>query len=282
LVISQGLGVHPSPTECARDLLSKLDITSVPIYPRKIAEEIGIFVQEMKVEGGYDGYLMCANGVWGIMINGSIKSRARKRFTIAHELGHYYISRHDEGNHQCFRKDIGAVDPSARQDEREANEFAVELLMPNDFFRSDMHGRSINLDTINWLATRYGTSMTSTAIRYAHFSTDICAVILSERGRIKYFVCSEGFRKGRFLQLSRNAPLRNGCYAKELFDTRFQAPERYGEVEASSWSTNCAHPEMAVLEHSRCLPAFDQTLSLLWFEEKREDPSQQIAHVLVE
>ena len=271
-----------SPVEYARELLSKLDVNSVPIYPRKIAKEMGIFIQEKEAESGYDGYLMCANGVWGIMINSSIRSRARKRFTVAHELGHYCIAHHDLSSYRCFRKDIGAIDSSARKDEREANEFAVELLMPDKFFRADMQQRDVDLETVNWLATRYGTSMTSTAIRYAHSSPRTCAVVLSEHGKIKYFACSEGFRKRRDLYLSRNVPLRDGSYAKELFNAGLQTPEKQGEVAASSWSTvgNC--PEMAMLEHSRCLPAFNQVLSLIWSEEKRTSTSQQIAHVLVE
>ena len=274
--------MHLSPTEYARELLSKLDVNSVPIYPRKIAKEMGIFIQEKRSESGYDGYLMCANGIWGIMVNSSIRSRARKRFTVAHELGHYCINHHNRGNYRCFRKDIGAMDMSTRQDEREANEFAVELLMPGNLFRADMQRRDVDLETVNWLATRYGTSMTSTAIRYARYSPNICAVILSERSRIKYFSYSEGFRKRRRLYLSRNAPLRDGSYAKELFDAGLQTPEKQGEVAISSWSAGVTHPEVVMQEHSRCLPAFNQVLSLIWFEEKRNNVPQQIAHVLVE
>ncbi len=280
--MSREAEVHLSPTECAQELLSTLDIRNVPIYPRKIAKEMGIFIQEKKAQSGYDGYLMCANGIWGIMINSSIRSRARKRFTVAHELGHYCINHHDGSNYRCFRKDIGVMDTSVRQDEREANEFAVELLMPSKFFRVDMQQRDVDLETINWLATRYSTSMTSTAIRYARFSPNICAVVLSEQGRIKYFVYSEGFRKRRHLYLSRNAPLRDGSYAKELFDAGLQTPEKQGEVAASSWSTSATHSEMVTLEHSRCLPAFNQVLSLIWFREKRDSTPQQIAHILVE
>ena len=115
--MSQGSEVYLSPTECARGLLSELDIKNIPIYPRKIAKEMGIFVQEREAESGYDGYLMCADGTWGIMVNSSIRSRARKRFTVAHELGHYCINHHDGGAYRCFRKDIGAADLSTRQDE---------------------------------------------------------------------------------------------------------------------------------------------------------------------
>ena len=271
-----------SPIEYAQELLLKLDVKSVPVYPRKIAKELGIFVHEREAESGYDGYLMCANGVWGIMINSSIKSRARRRFTVAHELGHYCISHHRGDNYRCFRKDISDASPSARQDEREANEFAVELLMPDRFFRADIQQRDISLETINYLAARYGTSMTSAAIRYARFSPHACAVVVSERGKIKYFSYSEGFGKEKCLYLSKNTPLRDGSCAKELFDAGLSAPEKQREVAASSWSAKASDPDMIVREHSRCIPAFKQVLSLIWFQKKRISPSRQIAHVLVE
>ena len=280
--ISQESGTQPSPARRAQELLTTLNVSSVPIYPRKIAREMGIFVQERAAEGGYDGYLMCADGVWGIMINGAIKSKARKRFTVAHELGHYCISRHEEGSHCCYRKDIGSVDPSVRHDEREANEFAVELLMPDTFFRTDIQQRDIGLDTVNHLATRYGTSMTSTAIKYARSSPDACAVVLSENGKIKYFAYSDGFRKEKRLFLSRNVPLRDGSYAKKLFDTGFKTSEGCGEVSAGCWSTSVNAPDVNVMEHSRCLPAFKQVISLIWFEHRQKTAPRQIAHVLVE
>ena len=280
--MSQGSEARLSPAEYAKNLLLELNIKDVPVYPRKIAKELGIFVRERKADSGYDGYLISANGTWGIMINSSIRSRARKRFTAAHELGHYCINYHNETSYQCFGKDIGTISPSARQDEREANEFAVELLMPDGLFREDIRQRDIGLETINSLATKYGTSMTSTAIRYARSSPDACAIVVSEQGKIKYFAYSEGFRRGKYLYLSRNVPLRDGSYAKRLFDAGLQIPEGQGEVTASSWSANVIAPKATVLEHSKCLPAFNQVLSLIWFEEKRNNMPQPIAHVLVE
>lgn len=280
--MSQRSEVRLSPIEYARELRLKLDIKSVPIHPRRIAKEMGIFVQEKESDSGYDGYLLCANGVCGIMINRAIKSEARKRFTVAHELGHYCIGHHDKSDYLCFRGDIGVVNSSVRQDEREANEFAVELLMPDEFFRADVHQRNVSLKTVNSLATKYGVSMTSAAIRYARCSSIVCAVIISERGKIKYFAYSEGFRKEKSLYISRNAPLQDGSCAKRLFDSELQISEQQGEVTAGSWSANSADPEKILLEHSRCLPAFNQVLSLIWFQERKNNTAQQIAHVLVE
>jgi len=281
VVASQGSAARLSPAEYAEKLLLELNIKDVPIYPRKIAKELGIFVRERKADSGYDGYLLSANGAWGIMINSSIKSKARKRFTVAHELGHYCIDYHTRASYQCFARDIEVISSSVRQDEREANEFAVELLMPGVLFREDIKQRNIGLETINSLAAKYGTSMTSTAIRYARSSPDACAIVVSEQGKIKYFAYSESFRRERSLYLFRNAPLRDGSYAKRLFDAELQIHEGQGEVTASSWSANATDPKATVLEHSICLPAFNQVLSLIWFEEKRSNTPQQIAHVLV-
>lgn len=280
--MSQRSVVRRSPNEYAKELLQRLNVRSVPIYPRKIAKKMGILIWEREAEAGYDGYLIAANGTWGIMINSSIKSKTRKRFTVAHELGHYCIGHHKGINYRCFRKDIGATSLSAKQDEREANEFAVALLMPDEYFREDIQQQEVSLDTINFLATKYETSMTSTAIRYARLSPNACAIIVSEAGKIKYLAYSEEFKKRKSLYISRNMPLRDGSYAKKLFDANLQAPEEWGEVTANSWSANISDPGMIIREHSKCLPTFKQVLSLIWFSERRTNPPKQIAHVLVE
>jgi Zn-dependent peptidase ImmA (M78 family) len=51
----------------------------------------------------------------------------RKRFTIAHEIGHFVL--HQEG----FRREAGGV--AGRAEDREADAFAAELLMPEHLVR---------------------------------------------------------------------------------------------------------------------------------------------------
>jgi Zn-dependent peptidase ImmA (M78 family) len=267
-----------SPAEYAKKLLEEQNIKSAPIYPRKIARELGIYVWERKAESGYDGYMISVDNTWGIMINGAIKSIPRKRFTVAHELGHYYIDYHDELSYRCFGKDMEDISSSTKHDEREANEFAVELLMPYNLFRDDINRHDISLDTINLLAEKYLTSMISTTIRYARCNDYECAIIISEQERIKYFAFSESFGKAKNLYLLKNALLQDGSYAKKLFDTGFSITEGHGEVPAKAWSANTTEPEMLLMEHSRCFPAFNQVISLIWFKKKKE----QIAHVLIE
>ena len=264
--MGQGTEERIAPAEYAKRLLGELDIKTAPIYPRKIAKELGIYVWEKEAEGGYDGYLISVNDTWGIMVNSAVRSKTRKRFTVAHELGHYYIDYHKRISYRCFGKDLEDLSSDARQDEREANEFAVELLMPDELFKEDIRQHDISLDTINYLADKYITSITSTNIRYARCSDHECAIIVSEHERIKYFAYSESFGKSKSLYLSRNAPLQNGSYAKKIFDSEFNITEEQGEVSKKAWSPNSLETEKLLMEHSRFIPAFNQVISLIWFK----------------
>jgi len=58
----------------------------------------------------------------------------RRRFTIAHEIGHLVL--HAPGaTGAVFCRVVDPAEPAARPIEREANRFAAELLMPEDLVR---------------------------------------------------------------------------------------------------------------------------------------------------
>lgn len=99
-----------------------------------IAEELlGLEVEEMELD--VSGMLFPTERL--ILVNGG-ESEARRRFTIAHELGHW-VCQCLEGHTAplyCRSEDIG-VDPRARALEREANVFAAELLMPETGVREE-------------------------------------------------------------------------------------------------------------------------------------------------
>lgn len=68
-----------------------------------------------------------------IMINSNIDNFGRKNFTIAHELGHYFL------NHSLKQNDFYCIDNEILEDgsstseiEKEANYFATCLLMPEE------------------------------------------------------------------------------------------------------------------------------------------------------
>ena len=266
------------PAEGARQLLRELNVQDLPIQPREIAEQLQIVVWEREMESQYDGCLMRVGDTWGILLNNLIQSQSRKNFTIAHELGHYYLdggqpegqgSATDEKEaefvpqHRCQREDLRGFD-SHRLEEQRANQFAVELLMPSPIFRADATDLpEIGLPAIDALAASYSTSLTSTAIRYTRLSPHVCAIVLSEGGQIKYFAYSERFRQNSDCYLDTNKPLHPDSVAALL--TKGEAKEvkeRQQQVPLSHWcSTQSDQP---LIEQSRRLPRMNQVLSFLW------------------
>lgn len=69
-----------------------------------------------------------------IFINEQENAR-RKRFTIAHEIGHIILHA-DEGDIVDYRQSIGPYPEGQTPKEQEANQFAAELLMPRAVFES--------------------------------------------------------------------------------------------------------------------------------------------------
>lgn len=95
----------------------------------------------------------------------------RTRFSIAHELGHFYL----EAHHAYLRR--GGTPHGSRSEfvsdvmvEREADSFAAGLLMPASMMRPLVNEDVLTLDRIEELARRFGTSLISTTIRSVQLS----------------------------------------------------------------------------------------------------------------
>jgi Zn-dependent peptidase ImmA (M78 family) len=150
------------------------------IEPVRIAEKNGITYNFGHYGKAFDGLLEYLNGRFHIYGNSDRIREAtypRARFTVGHELGHYYIDTHR-------RALSGGVKPhpsftefqSENAAEREADTFAANLLMPKRRFVASASGMNPGADTIRSLASLFGTSYSSTAIRYA--LADVASVIV--------------------------------------------------------------------------------------------------------
>lgn len=255
-----------NPGECARRLLRELNIHGLPIQPRKIAEQLEIVIWEREMESRYDGCLMRVGNAWGILINSLIQSPSRKNFTIAHELGHYELDRAQAARHRCASEDLGAF-KSHRLKEQRANQFAVELLMPSPIFQADAAELpDVGLSGIDTLATRYGTSLTSTAIRYTRLSPHVCAIVFSENGRINYFAYSDGFRRSGDCYLVKDSSPHPEALACTLAEsTSNEIEDKKGEVPLSYWCSTKS--DRIIIEQSRRLPRMNQVISFIWIPE---------------
>lgn len=99
-----------------------------PVDPYVMAARLGIKVREGQLDADTAGYILKKNGVVTVMLNQN-DAPNRKRFTLAHELGHFVQRRDDPEIGFVDRRDELAF---SGRDPHEiwANRFAAELLMP--------------------------------------------------------------------------------------------------------------------------------------------------------
>lgn len=124
--------IRQSVEDQAYELLKKFKINTVPTPIESIAEKLGIIIQKEDFDGDLSGILF--RDPDGVIIGvNSLHSNPRRRFTIAHEIGHYILHKGDpvhidRGFRVNFRdsKSSMAID----FEEIEANAFAAALLMP--------------------------------------------------------------------------------------------------------------------------------------------------------
>lgn len=143
---------------------------------------------------------------WAIMYDRK-QNAGRRAYTIAHELGHFVLHRQlvDEdpdfdGGFHCTKE---AVEHGAGRDiEKEANEFAANLLMPLDDYRRRIPSDQLaDLNRLGDAADRYGVSLTAATLRWLEYTTTRAMVIASVDGFALWAKSSEAaFKSGRFLR----------------------------------------------------------------------------------
>jgi len=157
-------------------LLERHNIVSAPVDVEKIAQALHLDVRKDSVEGDISGFLFRNHEKSSAIIGVNRKQHSnRQRFTVAHELGHFLLHAGDKihvdrGFEVRLRSDESSKGTDI--DEKEANLFAAELLMPKSFVEKDLEkvGPVDLMDekTIKKLAEKYQVSPHAFAFRLAY------------------------------------------------------------------------------------------------------------------
>lgn len=102
---------------------------------------------------GIDGAAVTAGGRPVIVVNEWLE-RPRRRFTLAHELGHYLLHRGRAVYYTCNSRTAGWM-------EREANEYAAQVLMPAQLLARAWP----EIRSVRWMAKAFGVSSQAMEIR---------------------------------------------------------------------------------------------------------------------
>ena len=124
----------------ARQLLRDSGITNAPTDLVSITNYLNLVVTTEALSSDVSGMLL--RGERSVIAVNSSQSTRRRRFTVAHEIGHFllhkgvYIDKDTRVNHRDTRASIG-ID----LDEVQANAFAAELLMPEPLLLREFSAR---------------------------------------------------------------------------------------------------------------------------------------------
>jgi hypothetical protein len=186
----------------AAEVLKKLDMIKLPINPFAVADAHEILHQENpSLEAGISGCLMKVGDAFGIIYSTRFSSDGFKRFTVGHELGHYFLDGHvhylfGQGQ-QVHYSDSGFLSGDAY--EKEADAFAAGLLMPKGLFRAAIEDAGQGLEAVEALAEICGTSLTASSIRYALLTDDPVTVVCSAGEKIAFAFMSKALKERRNL-----------------------------------------------------------------------------------
>lgn len=183
----------------ASDIIRESKITVLPVDPIAIASLHNIEVMAKPGNSsGVSGMLIRQGENYGIAYSTHIDSDGFQRFSIAHELGHYFLPGHIDalftaGNiHESY-----AGYSSENSYEIEADHFAASLLMPQSLVEIEMRKVGEGLNAIEYLAQKCQTSLTASAIRFTQLSKDSIAIVVSSGSLIDYCFMSDALKDVR-------------------------------------------------------------------------------------
>lgn len=161
------------------DLLARDASKHRPLPVARLARDLGIHVVVQTFDGDEDisGFYL-REGLERIIAVNEAHPEVRRRFTIAHELGHAVLHDHD-GIHIdtgfTYRLRDGTSSLAIDTDEMSANQFAAELLMPVDEVRARV-GAGIEIsddDALRTLAKYFGVSVQAMVFRLTNLGLGI-------------------------------------------------------------------------------------------------------------
>lgn len=178
---------------------------TLPVDVLGLAQSNGILVSAKPAAAmGVSGMLLRSGDDFAIGYATHVRSEGFQRFSIAHELGHFYLPGHPEhifsaGAVHESRAGFASGDPI----ELQADHFAAGLLMPSALFTKEAAKYSDGFTAIEHLAEICKTSLTASAIRYSEITDAALAIVVSSRSSVEYCFLSPAMRRVKGLNFLR-------------------------------------------------------------------------------
>mgnify|MGYP001566217621 CR=1 FL=1 len=226
-----------------------------------------LLVRDANLQGSI-GRLTRQGSAGIITVSDTVWYPPRRRFVIAHELGHFEL--HDETNNQlalCTEADAGEQeDAHARMPvtEREANVFATELLMPKAIWEKRAEVRKPSVEIVRSLSDDFEVSFAAAMFRFVRLTPERCAAVWAREGRIERVASSPDF--GHFIESQ--TKLSKFSNANDYFLGR-ACSKTQDLVPASAWLQRVGKDD-DIYEQVVVIESLKSTVSLLWIPSDAE------------
>lgn len=224
-----------------------------------ISMDRNVLVREGPLTGS-EAYLIRKGGKGIVRIREDIPEVGRKRFAIAHELGHWEMHSDENQMKFCTEEDMSGY--QGHPMEIEANSFASELLIPTRLASKTFSSAAPSIEVVKNLSATYATSLTAAAVRFVQLSKEDCLVVFSMDGIVQWW------RKGKEFSsipgLERHHPLHPESEACEVFGGE-KASAKMVRVPNEAWFPWARNNRnFEVYEQSIQLGRYSTILTLLW------------------
>jgi uncharacterized protein DUF955 len=230
----------------------------------QVAADLGLEIKEVEA-ATFEGALLRIVGspLGTIALRRDIAEPGRKRFTLAHEIGHYVLPNQQDAVGPCRVSTIESWSRSLSSLEIDANTFAAEVLLPRTLMSSELKVPP-TLDIVRDLARRFGTSLTATAVRVIEMTSHRAALVVSRKGNAEWYRPSPEFSRG-----IRIGPLDTRTVAYDHFHDGASIETASVPAEAWLYDSNLL-PGSHIVEHSLLLRTYGLVLSILEIRERVE------------
>jgi Zn-dependent peptidase ImmA (M78 family) len=233
-------------------------------------------------EKAFDGMLLydTDSNDFHIHINidsGNMQDSKRGRFTLAHELAHFFLDEHRLG------LKYGLLEPHASFHninqksiiEEEADYFASCLLMPtaklknhSSEYRRRTGKKGFSFNTIQDLSETFQTSVLSTLIRFGEVGTHEIFAIISKDNIVKWYVKTNEFPNWKWkFKIGEAVP--KTTVAGEYYNLENRKFTTVEKLDADDWFNSPADDHRADRQmYEQCFysDSYGYVVSLLWFD----------------
>lgn len=221
-------------------------------------------IQQIRIDGA-QGRITGTPKNTIISYNEKITLKTKKRFVIAHELGHYELHKNlliNKYPHIDTTKSLSNWYAKGIH-EVEANDFAAEILMPSHLFRTHVKGQNFNFNLIRDVASIFETSLTASLLKYRKLGDFPIAIIFSEKKEVKWSSFSCDFLC-QYIPKGMNVPIYSVAY--EFYEGR-TLPFEPEEISALTWFCEDRNLEAFkdVIFYEQCVQIGENgVLSCIW------------------